>query len=88
MALLMTIPASEMIPSNVMKPKYERATSRPITTPIRPSGIVSRMIAGRRIELNWMTSSRMMMKAAIGSLAAIDWFASPDVSASPPSSQR
>jgi hypothetical protein len=41
-------------------------------TPINPSGIVSRMISGRRIELNWITSNMTMINAPIGSFAAID----------------
>ncbi len=77
-----------MIPRNAMNPNDERATNRPIVTPITPSGIVNRMMIGRLIELNWITSSMMITNMAIGSFAIIDAFASPEVSTSPPSSQR
>ncbi len=76
-----------MIPSSVMKPRYERMTIRPTTTPITPSGMVMRMISGRRSELNWPTSSRTMISPAIGSCSMIEALALADSSSSPPSSQ-
>ena len=49
--------------------------------------MVSRMISGRRSELNWPTSSSTMISPAIGSCATIEALALPEVSSSPPSSQ-
>jgi hypothetical protein len=87
-ALLITIPDSEITPSSVIMPKQDRATSRLATTPISASGIVSNMVTGVLIELNWAVNSNTMISRAIGSLAAIAKFAFPDVSASPPNSQN
>jgi hypothetical protein len=60
------------------------AKRRPTVTPIMPRGMVSRMMIGRRIELNWATSRKRMIRPAMGSLAAIESLALAEVSASPP----
>ena len=86
-ALFIIIPDSAIKPSKVKNPKDEFATSKPIVTPIKPSGIVVRIISGRRTELNWATNNNMINMAATGNLAAIEALASPDYSASPPSSK-
>ncbi len=82
----MMMPDSEIRPRIVKKPNDELATSSPKVTPTSPSGIVDRMIAGRRIELNWPTSNNRMIMPAMGSSAAMEAFASPDSSVSPPRS--
>ena len=46
-------------------------------------GIVIRMMSGRRMLLNWATSNSRMIMRPIGILAAIDWFAFTELSASP-----
>ena len=83
-ALLMMMPDNEINPRIVKKPKVEFATSKPNVTPISPSGIVVRIITGRRSELNCPISSKTINMPAMGSSAAIDAFASPDSSVSPP----
>ena len=55
-------------------------------TPINESGIVSKMINGRRIELNFPTSSSTMMSPPTGSFSTIERFPLPEVSNSPPRS--
>ncbi len=85
MALLM-IPDSARIPGRVMNQKYDCATSRPPPTPISPSGIVSRAIAIRRIELTCATSRSRMMRPPIGAFSVTDRFAPEEVSAAPPNS--
>ena len=67
-----------------MKPKGNPVINRPATTPISPSGIVRRMMAARRIELNWPTRSSVMISAPIGSFSMMDQLDATDSSTSPP----
>ncbi len=85
-ALFTTMPANETIPRRVRKPKYDPPTIKPKTTPINPSGMVTKIIIGRRIELNWITNKRMIIKKAIGSFSPMAALAFPENSISPPSS--
>ena len=85
-ALLMTIPASEINPRKAKKPKNERKTSNPAMTPIRPSGMVLSTIKVLRKELNWTINSARMIKPDSGSLATTALMASLLCSDSPPNS--
>ena len=88
MALLMTMPAREMMPRKGMKPMYWPVTRRPKLTPMSERGIVSRMMAGLTSELNCHTSSITMINPTMGRFTTMDWLALVAVSLSPPSSQR
>ena len=67
--LLMMIPAREKSPNIAVKSKKAPVAARPKLAPMMMSGIVSRMIAGRRNESNCRTSSRRIPKSACGAYA-------------------
>ena len=62
--LLMMMPARLNSPSIAVKSKYARVTTKPRHAPIKVSGMVSRMISGRRTELNCSTNSARIPKSA------------------------
>ena len=51
-ALLMTIQDKDMTPKKAVKPKEAPVIKKPRMTPINPKGIVNKIMAGLRIELN------------------------------------
>ena len=69
MPLLMMIPARLSSPRITMKPNGACMRSRPGTTPMNVSGIVNRMMSGRRKELNCQTNSARIRPKHTGMLA-------------------
>ena len=66
MALLTTMPASEMIPMPVMiTTKSMLNVARPPKTPMVLKITLAMMISGRMIELNWVTRMIRMSERAM-----------------------
>ncbi len=66
MPLLMMIPAKLNRPSMAVKSKYPLKANRPKLAPIKTKGMVIRIMAGRRNELNCSTSNSRIAKRAWG----------------------
>ena len=71
-----------------MKPKGAPVTSSPMIEPTTAMGMVSRMMAARRTELNCQTSRMTISMPARGKFAKRCPCARSALSSSPPISQR